>query len=116
MQYISAEQPIAIQILEQLSEKMFGGFVKGVIDIEKKIIAIDADMHVDLEQVLLEDGSSQSVLWGINLYPGEPGDDFLEFDSMINIRPNQNNRSRSVEDESIQNVIREIVMASIIKE
>jgi len=57
-------------------------------------------------------GSKQSDLWGINLWPGQYGTDgFVEFDSMINIRPWQNNRSRSVDDHSL----RESIIAVIIE-
>ena len=80
--------------------------VKGVVDIEKGLLAIDAQLHADLEKMLLENGSEQFSLWGINLYFDG---DLVEFDSMINIRPAQGNRSRGVEDESIQQKIIEIV-------
>lgn len=82
--------------------------IKAVVDVEKQILAIDGEMHADLEQLLLSQGSNQDFLWGINLYP-EDEDDFIEFDSMINIRPRQNNRSRSVEDENIRKQIVEVV-------
>jgi hypothetical protein len=113
MQYISQTQPIDKQALVPLAEKMFGGLVKGVVDIHRGIMAIDAEMHVDLEQVLLENGSHQEHLWGINLYPQEEGEDFLEFDSMINIRPSQGNKTRGVESEVIQGRIRDIITHSI---
>ncbi len=91
-----------------------GEMVKGVVDIEKGLLALDAEMHADLEKVLLEQGSRQQDVWGINLYPDMWGeDDFLEFDSMINIRPSQGNRSRSVQDPAIQRTIRTIVMQHI---
>ena len=80
--------------------------VKGVVDIEKGLLAIDAQLHADLEKMLLENGSEQFSLWGINLYFDG---DLVEFDSMINIRPAQGNRSRGVEDESTQQKIIEIV-------
>lgn len=51
----------------------------------------------------------QESLWGINLYPEADDEDFLEFDSLINIRPSQGNRSRGVEDEEIREKIRRIV-------
>lgn len=95
---------------------MFGNLVKGVIDIERKLLILDAPMHVDLEQFLLEDGSKQQDLWGINLHPAKFNtEDFVEFDSMINVRPRQNNMSRGVEDESIQRIIKSIV-AEIVHE
>ena len=73
------------------------------------------NLHSDLEQLLLENGSCQEDLWGFNIYPEVEGDDFIEFDSLINIRPRQNNRSRHVEEESIQLRIREIVNNFVIR-
>ena len=74
-------------------------------------MVIDAEMHADEERELLTTGSKQSALWGINLYPELYNtDDFIEFDSMINLRPSQNNKSRGIDDINIQNKIREIVL------
>lgn len=101
---------ISVSELKSMSEKMYGSLVKAVVDIKNKSIVVDAEMHVDIEQFLLEKGSVQEDLWGINLYPGKfKTDGFIEFDSMINIRPRQNNRSRTVEDENIKQQIRDIV-------
>lgn len=101
---------ISVTDLQDLSNNMYGNLVKGVVDTDKAILVIDAEMHVDIEQYLLEQGSEQQNLWGINLYPAKFGtDDFLEFDSMINIRPRQNNMSRSVENAEIREKILEIV-------
>jgi len=99
--------------LTEIAKVIFGDMVKGVVDIEKEIIAIDAELHSDLEAFLLEKNSKQENLWGINLYPEIEGDDFLEFDSMINIRPSQNNRSRNVDNEEIRKKITEIVKKRI---
>lgn len=100
---------ISTSELAEMSEKMFGNFVKAVVDIEKEIMAVDAEMHADLEAELLKQGSTQQNLWGINLYPEMSGNDFIEFDSMINLKPSQNNRSRSVEDSKIREKIIKIV-------
>ena len=83
--------------------------VKAVVDLDRNVMAIGAELHSDEEAALLEDGSSQQALWGINLYPAEDGDGFVEFDSMINIRPSQGNRSRGVDSESIREHIRRVV-------
>ncbi|NCO89058.1 hypothetical protein CO083_02850 [Candidatus Roizmanbacteria bacterium CG_4_9_14_0_8_um_filter_34_12] len=88
---------------------LLGGLVKAVVDIKKEIIIIDAAMHADEERYLLDLGSNQDDLWGINFYPNLAGDDFIEFDSMINLRPRMNNFSRSVDDENIRNKIKAIV-------
>lgn len=100
---------ISVDELKEMSAKMFGNLVKAVVDIEKEIMAVDADLHADEEALLLENGSEQKNLWGINLYSEIVGDDFVEFDSMINLRPSQNNRSRGVDDLEIQKKILAIV-------
>lgn len=87
---------------------VFGGeMVKGVVDIKRELVAVDAELHADLERLLLENGSKQENLWGVNFWNSD--EDFVEFDSMINIRPNQNNRSRYVENEKTREKIIEIV-------
>jgi len=101
--------------LNSIAKVIFGDMIKAVVDIEKEIIAIDAELHSDLEALLLENGSKQENLWGVNFYPEIVGEDFLEFDSMINIRPSQNNRSRGVESELIQDKITEIVNKRVIR-
>jgi hypothetical protein len=107
-------QPVSLSELKQIAERRFGDLVKGVVDIEQKIMAIGGELHADEEAYLLAQGSHQQNLWGINLYPDKTFPELVEFDSMINIRPSQNNRSRSVEDENIRKVIFEIV-GSLIK-
>ncbi len=94
--------------LTVIAQSSFGDMVKGVVDVHRCLLALDAELHADLETLLLEDGSAQSDLWGINLYPDET-DDFVEFDSLINIRPMQGNRSRGVEDPTIRAAILEVV-------
>ncbi|OGX18641.1 MAG: hypothetical protein A3K83_04930, partial [Omnitrophica WOR_2 bacterium RBG_13_44_8b] len=83
----------------------FGNLVKAVVDIEKGVMAVGGELHSDEEALLLEKGSRQRDLWGINLYPELQGDKFIEFDSLINLRPVQNNRSRRVEDAGIRQKI-----------
>lgn len=107
---------ITVKELSEMAEKMYGGLVKGVVDIKKKILVLDAEMHVDEEQFLLERESKQEDLWGINLYPENYGtESFVEFDSMINIRPRQNNKSRGVEDAAIRQEITSIVLEKVKK-
>lgn len=103
------KRSVSVDDLSRLAGNTFGDMIKAVVDVERRIIAIDADLHADLETLLLEDGSSRGNLWGINLYPGLSSDDFIEFDSLINMRPSQSNLSRSVEDEAIRQTIIEIV-------
>ncbi len=89
--------------LQEMSKKMFDGLVKAVVDIEEEIMVVDAELHADQEDFLLQKGSKKENLWGINIYPEEAGsDNWLEFNSMINLRPSQNNRSLSIENAEIR--------------
>lgn len=97
-----------------MAEKMYGSLVKADVDVDKKLVVVDMEMHADGEAYLLENGSKQDSLWGLNLHPDKyKTDDFIEFDSMINIRPRQNNPSRDVLNETIRQrlstIIKEVV-------
>lgn len=72
-------------------------------------MVLDADLHADQEAELLADGSAQQDLWGINLYPDVPGPDWVEFDSMINLRPSSGNRSCGVDDAATRDAIAGLV-------
>ena len=110
------EQSITNDELKEMSTKMFDGLVKAVVDIDKKIMVVDAEMHADQEDYLLQLGSEQKNLWGINFYPEQIGtENYIEFDSMINLRPSQNNRSRDVENQEIREKIIAIVEKLVIK-
>lgn len=98
-----------------MAPRMFGNLVKAVVDIERGIMAVDAEMHADEEQMLLENGSEQKDLWGINIYPDMKDENWIEFDSMINLRPSQENRTRGVENEEIRKKIIAIVNKLVIK-
>lgn len=91
----------------------FGDMVKAVVDIERRIMAIGAELHADEETALLDDGSTQAQLWGINIYPADSGDDWVEFDSMINIRPALDNRSRGVDSPERRAAILDVVAALV---
>jgi len=104
------DKHISLGELRTMSQNMFGSLVKAVVDIDKGIMVVDAELHADEEALLLEKGSQQEYLWGINLYPEYVGtEDFVEFDSMINLRPGKGNRSRGVDNLEIQAIIRNIV-------
>lgn len=103
------KDPILSTDLREIAKKQFGDFVKAVVDIEKEIMAIGGSLHADEEAMLLEQGSVQENLWGINIYPEKSQEEWVEFDSMINIRPSQGNRSRNVEDENTRERIVKIV-------
>jgi hypothetical protein len=103
------QERIGLKELKEMAANGFGNFVKAVVDVRNEIMAVDGELHSDEEALLLEQGSQQKNLWGINLYPELTGDDFIEFDSMINLRPFQGNRSRGVDNPEIREKIKVIV-------
>lgn len=105
---ISPEEKISLSELKEIAAD-FGNFVKAVVDIEKGVMAIGGELHADEEALLLERGSQQRSLWGINLYPELQGEEFIEYDSVINLRPMHGNRTRGVDDSQIRQKIKEIV-------
>ena len=102
-------EPISAQKLADIAADDFGDMVKGVVDTHLRVLALGGGLHSDEEAVLLERGSEQTDLWGINIYLEKPRSEWVEFDSMINIRPRAGNRSRGVEDAATRGVILEIV-------
>jgi len=109
MRTASRDNPIAIDELRQLAKARFGDMVKAVVDLERGIMLLDADLHADQEAELLAQGSAQQDLWGINLYPDLADAEWLEFDSMINLRPSFGNRSRGVDDPATREGIAQLV-------
>ncbi len=106
---VTADNPVDLPTLRAMAEATFGDMVKAVVDLERGVMLVDAEMHADLEAALLEEGSDQHHLWGINLYPDLPEVEWVEFDSLINLRPSQGNRSRSVEDPTTRAAILALV-------
>ncbi|MBI3947639.1 MAG: hypothetical protein HY321_17090 [Armatimonadetes bacterium] len=92
-----------------MASRLFGDLVKAVVDVRKRTMVVDAELHADQEAYLLEEGSDQDDLWGINLHPDQPEEDWIEFDSMINVRPRQGNPSRGVLDEEVRREIASVV-------
>jgi hypothetical protein len=103
------EKEIDKSKLAELAKERFGDLVKAVVDINRGVMMVGAELHADEEALLLEQGPRQQDLWGINLYPDKSGDELVEFDSLINLRPSQGNRSRGVNDPKIRQRIIEIV-------
>lgn len=103
------DKRMTLDELRSIASDTFGDMVKAVVDVDRRLVALDAELHSDLEALFLDNGSRQQDLWGINLYPLMAGDDFLEFDSMINMRPSQGNMSRGVEDRAVRQTITGII-------
>jgi hypothetical protein len=104
------QESIIVNELKPMAEKMFEYLVKAVVDIEKEVMVVDAAFHADQEGFLLLEGSEQKNLWGINLHRDKYGEpDWIIFDSIINMRPGDNNRTCGVESLDTQEKILKIV-------
>ena len=109
MKIINEKNKISLEDLKKMAERMFGQLVKAVVDVKKEIMAIDGELHVDEETLLLKQSSKQENLWGINLYPEVKGKEWIGFDSMINLKPHQGNLSRVINDKKTRERIVKIV-------
>ncbi|MEK7116755.1 MAG: DUF5674 family protein [Patescibacteria group bacterium] len=110
------KKPITRVELKKIAEKGFGDMVKAVVDVEQEIMAVGGELHADMETLLMENENSlRKDTWGINLYLENFEEDFVEFDSMINLKPALGNKTRNVEDKKTREKIKEIVNKLIIK-
>lgn len=108
-------EPITRSELKSIAEERFGDLVKAAVDIDKGIMAIGGELHIDKEVVLVEkEGSTQANIWGVNIYPLVTGEGFIEFDSMINLKPMHGNRIRDIDDPSAKQQVIEVVSRLVI--
>lgn len=102
---------IAVDTLRRLVQESFGDMVKLVVDVERSAIAVGGQLHADAEEALLEWGSRSRDLWGANYYPGLGRERCIEFTSLINIRPAQDNPAMEVKDPAVRERIRILIFA-----
>jgi len=105
---VIVRERVSPDILRVLVGRFFEDMVKYVADLERELIALGGELHADAEALLLEDGSRQEQLWGANYYPGRGADDCIEFTSLINVRPAQDNRSMEIQHEAIRERVRRL--------
>ena len=109
------KQPIKKEDLLEIASEEFGDLVKAVVDIEQEIMAVGGELHADEEVLLMDqEDSKRENTWGINIYPNRPKENWVEFDSMVNLKPASGNRSRDVENSEIKGRICEIVRKLIL--
>lgn len=98
-----------MEVVRKSAADSFGDMVKAVVDIGHGVLALGGELHADAEALLLDDGSRQDDLWGINLYPDKPRQEWIEYSSLINVRPAVGNRSLVIQDAGVQEKIRTVV-------
>ena len=106
---------IEISELQEICKNgVFVEVVKAVIDVEKGIMAVDAEMHADLRDALVEQEQSEDKnLWGVNLFPGASGDAFIVITSLINIKPYLDNKNMGIDDSQIKEKVISIINALV---
>lgn len=105
---------ITISELKELAHEFYGDTIKAVADVEQGLLGVGGEFHSEIERLLIEGhGSQRENTWGINLLLDKSGEDCIEFDSMINLKPALLNRTRNVENEEIRKKIRAIVSRKI---
>lgn len=108
--------PIRKSEVLEIAKEEFGDVVKAVVDVEQEIMAVGGELHSDEEILLVEqENSKREHTWGINIYPKKSNQDFIDFDSMINLKPAFGNRSRDVEDLQIREKIKIIIQKLIVE-
>ena len=104
---------ITIDELKKIAKVYYVSMIKGVVDIDKEIIAFGGEYHIDANNILLENGSDQSDLWGFNIVFDKSVESWIEYTSLINIRPLAKNFDMEVQDISIRNRMKEIINSKI---
>jgi hypothetical protein len=108
--------PIKKSTILKRHNSFFKTMIKAIVDVEREVIALDAELHADLENMLLHEGSKQEHLWGINLFLEKAQGDWIDYTALINIRPSMDNRSMEVEDPKLRHKITNIVKRLIVDE
>lgn len=108
------EGTISENELREIAKEYYVSMVKGVVDISKGTVAFGGEYHMDANVKILENGSVQADVWGFNIFFDRPQDERIEYTSLINIRPQAENRSMEVKDEVIRNKMRDIIDRKIV--
>lgn len=103
------KEKITREELESFAQKNYGDMIKAAVDIEKGIISLGGELHSDSNEVLIKQGSNQRNIWGINIYPARNKKERIEFISLINVRPADNNFDMEIEDKGIREKIKKII-------
>lgn len=108
------EDTIGLGELREIAKEYYVDMVKGVVDISKEVISVGGEYHIDANAKILENGSFQVDVWGFNIFFDRPRDEWIEFTSLINIRPQAGNISMEVKDEVIRKKMRDIINRKVI--
>ncbi|MEK7093492.1 MAG: DUF5674 family protein [Patescibacteria group bacterium] len=108
------ETTIALSDLRDVAKEFYDDMVKGAVDIENDIAAFGGEYHIDASNVLVEQGSHQGDIWGFNVLLDQPKESWIEYTSLINIRPQAGNRGMEVMDAKVRDRMKKILDALIV--
>jgi hypothetical protein len=100
---------VSLEELRRIAKEFYSHMVKGVVDVEREIIAVGGEYHIDANNLLIENGSKQENLWGFNIRFDRPRDSWIEYTSLINIRPKAGNNGMEVKDEILRGTMKRII-------
>jgi hypothetical protein len=112
---VTLTEPTKKETILKKYNHFFKTMIKAVVDVKREVLALDAELHADLENMLLHEGSEQENLWGINLFLEKEKKDWIDYTALINIRPSMNNRSMEVENPRLRQKITEIIHRLIVE-
>ena len=104
------DEKIAESELREIAKDFYGEMIKGVVDIEREVLAMGGEYHMDANILLSENGSKRLDVWGFNWYFNKNGDERIEHISLINIRPECDNRSMEVKDIAVRDKMKTIIL------
>ena len=107
------EDNISLQELREVAKEFYSTMIKGVVDVKREIVAFGGEYHADANERILENGSRQSDVWGFNMYFDKPRESWIEYISLINIRPQAGNMKMEVQDEHIRDTMKAIINSKI---
>ncbi|MEK7144892.1 MAG: DUF5674 family protein [Patescibacteria group bacterium] len=113
MEILIVHEPVSEETLKALAKEWHHTLVKGVADIKTGFVALGGEWHMDANNKIIENGSDQKDLWGFNIYPKERRDAAIEYNSLINIRPMQGNRSMEITSEEKRKAVRRVVALAV---
>ncbi|MBI4155786.1 MAG: hypothetical protein HY507_00965 [Candidatus Zambryskibacteria bacterium] len=113
MNIVIISDTITIDELKKIAKEFYVTMIKGVVDIKKEVIAFGGQYHIDANAVLTEKGSQQQDVWGFNVNFIKPKEEWIEYNSLINIRPLQENYDMEVLDEDIRRKMKKIINSKI---
>lgn len=105
---------ISIDELKEIGKEFYIFMIKGAVDIEKEIIAFGGEYHIDANEVLINEGSKQSDIWGFNIIFEKSRDSWIEYISLINIRPQAGNFDMEVQDISVRERMKKSINSKIL--